>query len=229
MFPAKTYRYVLKEGLQGHDVWALQIALNARGFDLVEDGAFGPKTSAAVKTYQTNQKLTTDGIAGLLTQRSLALVLIAPQEQAASIPVGMVRGLVEGESGYAVGAVNWKIAGGVDCGWVQRRVIEANYNDTAFRAAFSPEQFKRVCNDMRSRKDAYYGDPGALTHQRAWELAVLYHNWPAGADSLAKGNKLSTQEVDWVKAIGVPNVTTPAQWAEYYIDTKTAYVTEWTH
>jgi peptidoglycan hydrolase-like protein with peptidoglycan-binding domain len=51
----------------------LQLMLNQKGgFPvLVEDGIFGPKTEASVKSYQGNNNLTVDGIVGKQTWTSL--------------------------------------------------------------------------------------------------------------------------------------------------------------
>lgn len=51
--------------LRGDDVAALQLRLNALGFDAGRvDGIFGPNTEAALKDFQRNTGLTTDGVCG---------------------------------------------------------------------------------------------------------------------------------------------------------------------
>jgi hypothetical protein len=233
---AKTYRYTLKEGQKGHDVWALQINVNASGLvgTIAEDGAFGPKTTLAIKRLQDKLGLAADGIAGPVTQRSLALRLIARVETKYSLPKGLIRGIVEGESGFMVGAVNWSVAGGVDCGWTQRRVIEQNYDEDNFRRAFhGPVQFDLLAAELRREKDRFYGKAGAKTHRRAWELAILDHNWPYAAQRLAEGKCIyldcakDTRFAQWVADIGVPGVDTPQEWAKHYVNSKIGYVTEW--
>lgn len=235
MFPSRTYRFTLKPGLQGHDVWALQINLNAvYASDIVEDGDYGDNTKARVTRFQKDQGLTADGIAGPLTQRTLALALLGGPEAAETLPKGLLKGIVEGESGFYVGAVNWSVAGGVDCGYVQRRVYDENYDDAHFRVAFNGKtQFASVAAEVRDLKETFYGRKGATTHRRAWELAVLNHNWPAAADRLSRGLSIyidprrDDQPADWVIAIGVAGVETPREWADYYIASKTIYVTSW--
>lgn len=64
---------VLSRGSQGPRVEALQRALNNQGASLTVDGDFGPGTEAAVRTYQRQNALTADGIAGPKTLRSLNL------------------------------------------------------------------------------------------------------------------------------------------------------------
>jgi len=54
----------LAVGSRGHKVHDLQMDLNWLGYPLIEDGKFGPKTEAAVKQFQTDQKLVSDGICG---------------------------------------------------------------------------------------------------------------------------------------------------------------------
>ena len=57
----------LRRGTTGNDVKALQRLLFADGYSLGsagDDGDYGPRTERAVKNYQTDHKLITDGIAG---------------------------------------------------------------------------------------------------------------------------------------------------------------------
>lgn len=60
---AKTYRL----GSRGEGVKMLQRLLRDRGYEVTVDGDFGPKTSAALVTYQKAAGLTADGIAGAKT------------------------------------------------------------------------------------------------------------------------------------------------------------------
>lgn len=60
---ATTYSQV-SYGSKGSDVKTLQELLNQNGYSLDVDGVFGSKTQAAVKDYQTKNKLAVDGIAG---------------------------------------------------------------------------------------------------------------------------------------------------------------------
>ena len=68
---ATTYSQ-LSYGSKGSDVKTLQELLNQNGYSLDVDGVFGSKTQAAVKDYQTKNKLQVDGIAGNETWGSLS-------------------------------------------------------------------------------------------------------------------------------------------------------------
>lgn len=68
---ATTYSQ-LSYGSKGSDVKTLQELLNQNGYSLDVDGVFGTKTQAAVKDYQTKNKLAVDGIAGNETWGSLS-------------------------------------------------------------------------------------------------------------------------------------------------------------
>ncbi|MFK4213785.1 peptidoglycan-binding protein [Streptomyces sp. NPDC030920] len=61
----------LRTGSQGAAVTALQQLLTAHGHSLTADGAFGGRTSAAVQTFQKNQGLQADGVAGPATWNAL--------------------------------------------------------------------------------------------------------------------------------------------------------------
>lgn len=55
---------LLRLGDRGPKVIDLQRLLNRRGFALVIDGDFGPKTERAVRDFQRQAGLVVDGIAG---------------------------------------------------------------------------------------------------------------------------------------------------------------------
>jgi peptidoglycan hydrolase-like protein with peptidoglycan-binding domain len=62
-----------KQGSQGHPVPTLQYLLRARGHRVTADGAFGPKTDAAVRAFQSARHLTVDGIVGPQTWSALII------------------------------------------------------------------------------------------------------------------------------------------------------------
>ena len=61
----------LREGSNGPAVRQLQTLLQQKGFNLAVDGAFGPKTKAAVQAFQRSQGLVADGIVGPKTWNKL--------------------------------------------------------------------------------------------------------------------------------------------------------------
>jgi hypothetical protein len=120
MYPGATFHYPhgLRLGYQGHDVWALQVNLNdwrqvGALPRLAEDGNFGPQTDRGVRTFQRRRLAPTlgeeqiDGVAGVTTQRYLALDLMRPAQASYSLPDGLMRSFIEGESGWFVGCVAW--------------------------------------------------------------------------------------------------------------------------
>lgn len=237
MFALASGRYIyrpLKEGVRGWDVVALQLGLRGVGTTIAADGIFGPATKASVVAYQRVVKLVADGIAGIATQKGLLLDDIWPQQERFRTPAGLARGVVEGECGWQIGNYTAPYADGTrDAGSCMLHVV---VNEDNLKRAFDPAYcIARLCRRLREGEvgapyghDDFLGKPGAQTHRRAWELAVLSWNWPAAAVKLANGGKLSTAPAQWVIDIGVAGVDSPAEWAEHYIESKTLYVREWT-
>jgi len=58
---------VLRSGATGSDVKVAQGLLNSKGYALVSDGIFGPGTDGAVRRFQSNNGLVSDGIIGSAT------------------------------------------------------------------------------------------------------------------------------------------------------------------
>lgn len=63
---------VLKKGMKGELVKALQSLLIIRGYKITADGDFGPVTEKALKDFQTKRRLVVDGIAGPITWTELS-------------------------------------------------------------------------------------------------------------------------------------------------------------
>lgn len=61
----------IKRGHVGADVKRLQAALNENGYNLEVDGIFGIATDAALRDYQSKNKLIIDGICGAATRGAL--------------------------------------------------------------------------------------------------------------------------------------------------------------
>lgn len=235
MFTLAAGRYVyrpLREGVRGWDVIALQFGLRLIS-QVVIDGVFGPATAGVVKAFQRKHGLVEDGIAGIATQRELLQQNIWPQQDRFRTPPGLARGVVEGECGWQIGNHTAPYADGTrDVGSCMLHVaVTAENLSRAFDPALS---IGKLCRRLREGEenapyghDDFFGKPGAKTHQRAWELAVLAWNWPAAAVKLANGGALSTAPAQWVIDIGVAGVDSPAEWADHYIASKTLYVREW--
>jgi hypothetical protein len=62
---------VLTRGKRGTAVKALQAALVGYGYDINVDSSFGPATEAAVRKYQSDNRLTVDGKAGPETRKHM--------------------------------------------------------------------------------------------------------------------------------------------------------------
>jgi peptidoglycan hydrolase-like protein with peptidoglycan-binding domain len=73
--PANTFALAgdptLRQGAKGASVTQLQNLLRNKGFNIAADGDFGPKTTAAVKSFQASRGLAADGVVGPKTWAAL--------------------------------------------------------------------------------------------------------------------------------------------------------------
>lgn len=81
----------VRDGDSGTKVRALQLLLNEHGASLEADGDFGAKTTAAVKEFQTDNKLESDGVVGEKTWSELVV------------------NAEEGATGAVVSAIQWEL------------------------------------------------------------------------------------------------------------------------
>ena len=71
--PYKLTHKLLKQGMKNESVKWLQFELNRLGYSLATDGNFGPRTKAAVVSYQRARALVPDGVVGAKTFASLGV------------------------------------------------------------------------------------------------------------------------------------------------------------
>lgn len=240
--PNRSTPVSLRKGNTGWPVYALQTGLQPLEINIAADGIFGQITDDAVRYFQDRESLAAvDGIAGQVTQSTVTVRcehVIAGRVE--GLPVGLVRGIAALESAGYLGAVNWTIVGGVDCGVVQRRVYGPPYGLTALRHAFAPVTAMAAAADelgLRYRRFRGYGRRA----EWSWRLAALAHNWPWAAEQLARWEALPNPNgtASWVPdGVRFPDgqpVRTRIEWCQFYAlggrhgeGATTRFVTSWT-
>jgi peptidoglycan hydrolase-like protein with peptidoglycan-binding domain len=223
--PAPNYRYAVKNGMNGVDVWAIQQNLVAVGYNLTADGAFGPITEKAVRDFQTGQRLDVDGVCGPASQRALCLTLSDGPSRNSRLPDGLLKGLMANESGFIIPAYSpHPTGGGFDLGPYQQAFPPAVKNDTNYAAAYNAKAMAtQTAAEMRKQKDIFRKAPKVKDDKYAWQLAALNHNWPAAAYGLANQGsifsdpKQDTQPAAWVESASGGALHTPREWCSAYI------------
>lgn len=223
-----------KEGQSGWPVAAFQLNLAQRNPALAVDGEFGPKTKAAVVSWQQQNNLTADGVAGPATCRSLCLVLTSPYQDKYRTPHGLARGVIEGESAFDPACVSAVYSN-------DTRDIGA-WQDNISQSAWSDDERLKVSFNISTLADATLAKVRAQ-HDRyrswgcdntvAWQLGVLFHNRPADADALARAS-VGRDSINWT-VISDDNPSwycaqpglcwSHRAWVQKYIQDKTRYIT----
>ena len=230
--PSSDFRYALKEGMSGTDVAVLQLNLQ----DVVVDGRFGPQTNRSVCAFQKAEKLKMDGIAGLLTQRKLALKRFAEGSAKYKLPTGLLEGIANNESSFALACYSRHPSDpGFDIGVLQHSIPPEKIGSQAQYALGydAVRMAHETAAKIREQKDKFYGKVGAKTNKRAWELSVLYHNWPTAAVNMASGHgpyltRNNDSSVPWIVTASGGRLQTPNQWVEAYIQRCCVFITKWT-
>jgi hypothetical protein len=219
----------LTKGDEGWPVYGLQAGLEAVGYALFWDGDFGAATDAVVRDFQYDFKLGVDGVAGTKTQaKMVALIDRATHKRHDELPEGLLRGFADSEGGNNIGAVNWNIKGGVDCGVVQIRCYGPPFKIADMHTAYNPRvAMERVAVTFIGRAESYRTMDYASTRKLefAQRCAALSWNWPAAAEQYAKNGRLSspTKDATWAviqgRRVKFPDgapVMTYKDWAEFY-------------
>lgn len=101
----------LRVGSRGPAVTRLQNALRAKGYRISADGAFGPRTLAAVRAFQRSRRLAADGVVGPRTWGALGASGGAAPAGRASGPTSLPAGPGRVVRGYRNGrAVNIRVS-----------------------------------------------------------------------------------------------------------------------
>jgi len=160
---------VLKPGSANGDVWDVQYRLNVLGlYTDTLDGVYGPKTAAAVRSFQARYGLAADGIVGPSTWRALRKYTVNQPEMEllARVVYSEARGEpYEGQ--VAVAAV------------VMNRLKSDRFPDTLRGVVFQPGAFTAVDDGQIWLKPNDMAFKAAKEAVRGWDPsrgALFYYN-----------------------------------------------------
>ncbi len=188
--PEGSGRWSLKQGMSGHDVIAVQIALKNAGFVIPVDGVFGESTRWALVNFQSSKGLEPDGIAGPATQEKF--VRSQSLRYGKRLPHGMLPSIAANESSFLLGArTGHPSDGGYDLGAFQQSFGEhlQPTQTNLYNALSVPFMAKNTGAKVKAQHDRFVSWR-RVSDRRAWELAVLFHNFELAAVRLAWGQSI---------------------------------------
>lgn len=226
-FLGRALKLVEGDHMRGNDVIAWQYHLGIRA-----DGVFGPATHGGTLVFQHTARLKEDGIVGPATFKAGCLHHI--DAMSGGVVKGLPQGMVEGESGYWMGAQSpVYVRLGVrraDIGLVQFSTVLSD--EAAVRRALNvPEAVLRLSAFLREGQAAYRVASFVRHHDTpeklSWWLACGRWNAPAWTDIWAqRGPDAPELQVLVRQANNV--LITREQWVRNYVATKIKYVEDWT-
>jgi hypothetical protein len=170
---------LLETRMRGEDVYALQTGLHGVGEDVgPHDGILGSLTDQAIRSFQVEARLVSDGIAGPATQTAVTKTLALGDSRHFVLPDNLLFGQLTFESGCFVGNYSAiRSDGSYDAGVAQR-----NTAHTPAEIGFdTPISIEALASNTREHYNLFAGVVG----RRRWELAAGAWNAPAFACLLA--------------------------------------------
>ena len=147
-----------RKGDQGEDIIQIQNRLNDLGYSVVADGEYGSATATAVRNFQADKGLESDGIVGPATYRAM-LGRDIPVSRSGS--TSMVRGLIQNAyqyigTPYSYGGTS---PGGFDCSGFVRYVF-ASYGIYLPRTADAQYEVGRHVSSLQPGDLVFFATDG---------------------------------------------------------------------
>lgn len=169
----------LRNGSRGDEVKNLQTILNQQGYNLDVDGAFGAKTQAAVRDYQSKNGLAVDGIVGNNTWAALnaasASAQAPTQETSPAAQEPPKAPQLPGVSDYTYAKMSGLENGYQPSERVQQAMAyldEAQKNPVAEYQSRYDDQIAEVYNKIVGREPFSYSLTGDMLYQQYKQQAI---------------------------------------------------------
>lgn len=226
----------IRPGETGWRVFALQRALLKLDYKLPDwgaDGAYGKtgETFTAVKKFQKDNNLVVDGIVGPATQgKFFTEIETLVHKELPKLPQGVLEGFTITEGAGVFAATNWYTPpggkAGVDCGPVQWRQYGPPFSQAGLKRAFDVyKSYTYAGETLLERMAEYKRRRPSLSNAMTLRLALLAHNWPAGAEQYVVHGRLLSPEAlaTWTTKPSGGHYTR-AEWLQEYPDRILLYV-----
>lgn len=214
-----------KLGEQGWPVIVAQVCINShfKVAPLVLDGFYGPASDKAGRELQAACKVAVDGHLGPKTQEAFVRAKMKHAEVHMT-PPGLLVGICGMESSYFWPSVSPVNSNGTSDYFVtQASLTPAEATEHALLAWANPDTAGHL---LAGEVAGFHKAIASKAPTNAWELAALYHNWPAAAWALAEGRQAWLDKpFAFTTAKGYD---TGLDYANYYIAKATEQVTSWT-